>query len=385
MTRLHRCFAVLLLLLTAGVICPVNAGTHVAGGQGRPDGLDQAILAEMAKCGIPGLSLAVLQEGKIVRAQGYGAVEKGVEGAVRPDTLFQAASISKPVSAFGALRLVQEGRLTLDEDVNRRLASWKVPENDFTKRQPVTLREILSHTAGTTVHGFAGYEAGGPVPTLVQVLNGEKPANSGPVRVDILPGSTWRYSGGGYTVMQQLLTDVTGRPFPRFMEETVLRPLGMRESSFEQPLPPALARRTATGTSPGGRRVPGRWHVYPEMAAAGLWTTPSDLLRFALGVQNAYAGRRDAILSEALARQMLTREKNSFGLGLALQGSGPSLRFTHGGRNEGFDSLLLGYAGKGLGAAIMMNANEDSGAIARIVDRVAREYRWPDYEDLGKN
>src|SRR5262249_3880498 len=182
---------------------------------------------ETAKSGIPGLSVAVLQDGKIVRSQGYGVTEKDAKGAVTADTLFQAGSVSKPVSAFGALRTVQKGRLSLDEDVNRTLTRWKVPENDFTKQKPVTLRGILTHTAGLTVHGFAGYEVGGPVPTLVQVLNGEKPANSDPIRVDLLPGIEWRYSGGGYTVMQQLLIDVTGKPFPEFMHETVLHPLGV--------------------------------------------------------------------------------------------------------------------------------------------------------------
>lgn len=372
------------LLAALALFAAAGAAAPAAGVLRQPDPLDQAIRAEMAKCGIPGLSLAVVRDGKIVLARGYGLLEVGSKEAVTPETLFQAGSVSKPVSAFGALQLVQQGRLSLDEDVNRQLKSWTVPENDFTKRQPVTLREILSHTAGLTVHGFAGYEAGAPVPTLVQVLNGEKPANSAPVRVDLLPGSQWRYSGGGYTVMQLLLIDVTGQPFPRFMRETVLRPLGMVESSFEQPLPPAMARRTASGTYPGGKPVKGRWHVYPEMAAAGLWTTPSDLLRFAVGVQDATAGRRDALLSQALAREMLTRQKEDFGLGLELQGSGPGLRFMHGGRDEGFDSLLLAYANKGLGAAVMINDNENSGAIARVMDRVASEYGWPDYQALGK-
>jgi CubicO group peptidase (beta-lactamase class C family) len=385
MAHLPRYLALLSLLLAVGFVYPVAARTRAAGQEPQTDSLDQAILAEMEKHGIPGLSLAVLQDGKIVRAQGYGVGEKGAKDAVTPATLFQAGSVSKPVSAFGALRLVQQGRLSLDEDVNRYLTSWKVPENDFTKQKPVTLRGILSHTAGLTVSGFAGYEVGGPVPTLVQVLNGEKPANSDPIRVDIVPGSQWRYSGGGYTVMQQLVIDVTGKPFPQFMHETVLRPLGMNESTYEQPLPPALAKRTATGTSPGGKLVKGRWHVYPEMAAAGLWTTSSDLLRFAGGVENAYAGKPDAILSQSLAREMLTKQKDSFGLGVALQGSGPSLRFMHSGRDEGFDTLLMAYASKGLGTAIMINANDDSGAVIRILDQIAREYRWPDYQPLEKN
>ena len=187
----------------------------------------------------------------------------------------------------GALRLVEQGKLALDEDVNSRLVTWKVPENEFTKNKKVTLRGLLSHTAGLTVHGFPGYATDEPGPTLVQVLDGAKPANTRPIRVDILPGSKWRYSGGGYTVMQQLVVDVTGKPFPQFMHEAVLGPLDMKESTFEQPLPADKAKLTATGHHGKQKPVKGKWHIYPEMAAAGLWTTPSDLARFAIGVQEA--------------------------------------------------------------------------------------------------
>jgi CubicO group peptidase (beta-lactamase class C family) len=181
----------------------------------------------------------------------------------------------------------------------------------------------------------------------VQVLNGEKPANTAPIRVDIVPGSTWRYSGGGYTVMQQMIIDVTGKPFPRFMEETVLGPLGMDSSTFEQPLPAEMAKLTASGHQSDRSLVKGRWHIYPEMAAAGLWTTPSDLLRFAVGVQAAYSGKSDSILSRPLASQMLTVEKDDYGLGVGLQGNARALRFSHGGRDEGFDARLGAYAETG--------------------------------------
>ncbi len=182
----------------------------------------------MQKRRIPGLSLAIIQDGKIVKATGYGMTEKGGDAPVTTSTLFQAGSISKSVAGLGALRLVEQGKLTLDEDVNTRLVTWKVPENAFTKEKKVTLRGLLSHTAGLTVHGFPGYATDEPVPTIVQVLDGAKPANTRPIRVDVPPGSKWRYSGGGYTVMQQMIIDVTGKPFPPFMQESVLGPLGMR-------------------------------------------------------------------------------------------------------------------------------------------------------------
>ena len=345
--------------------------------------VDEVVGSEMRKRHIPGLSLAIIQDGKIVKAKGYGVTEKGGETPVTASTLFQAGSISKPVSALGALRLVEQGKLALDEDVNAKLVTWKVPENEFTREKKVTLRGLLSHTAGLTVHGFPGYATDEPVPTLVQVLDGAKPANTAPIRVDILPGSQWRYSGGGYTVMQQLIIDVTGKPFPQFMQEAVLGPLGMKESTFEQPLPDRQGEAHGDRALPRtGSLVKGRWHIYPEMAAAGLWTTPSDLARFAIGVQEALAGKSAKTLSQAMARQMLTEQKNGYGLGVGLEGSGATLRFGHGGRDEGFDALLIAYAETGQGAAIMINANDNSRMMSRILEAIAREYHWPDYPTL---
>jgi CubicO group peptidase (beta-lactamase class C family) len=273
---------------------------------------------------------------------------------------------------------VELGKLDLDEDVNAKLVTWKVPAYDFCREKKVTLRGLLSHTAGLTVHGFPGYATDGPVATVVQVLDGAKPANTPAIRVDIAPGSKWRYSGGGYTVMQQMVIDVTGKPFPQFMREAVLAPLDMTESTFEQPLPAERARITATGHRNDRSPVKGRWHIYPEMAAAGLWTTPSDLARFAIGVQAALAGTSDRTLSRRMARQMITEVKGEYGLGFGLHGSGSSLQFGHGGRDEGFDARLVAFAETGQGAAIMINANDNSRMVSRIVEAIAREYHWPD-------
>ena len=350
----------------------------VASGSVRADKVDDFVREQMKKRRVPGLSLAIIQDGKIIKAKGYGVIAKGSKTAVTPSTLFQAGSISKSVAAMGALRLVEQGKLSLDDNVNVRLTSWRVPENEFTKDKKVTLRGILSHTAGLTVHGFPGYEIGGVVPSVVQILDGVKPTNTAPIRVDFVPGSQWRYSGGGYTIMQQMIQDITGTPYPQFMHETVLKPLGMNESTYAQPPPEERAKLTATGHYSDRNLVKGRWHVYPEMAAAGLWTTPSDLARFAMGVQDAYAGKSGAILSQDTARQMLTNQKNNDGLGVFLTGSGRGLRFGHGGRDEGFDASLFACAETGQGVAIMINANDNTRMVSRITDFIAREYKWPD-------
>ena len=350
----------------------------------RADDLDDFIREQLRKRQVPGLSLAIIQDGKIVKAKSYGFTDKSGSTPLTTTTLFQAGSVSKSVAAVGALRLVEAGKLSLDEDVNAKLRSWNVPENDFTKTQKVTPRGLLSHTTGLTVHGFPGYEAGGRIPTVVQILDGSPPANTAPVRVDFVPGSRWRYSGGGYTVMQQLMLDVTGKSFPQFMQETVLGPLAMTNSTYEQPLPADKATATATGHYGDRNLVKGRWHIYPEMAAAGLWTTPSDLARFAIGIQNAFAGKPGAVLSPDMARQMLTNQKDNDGLGVFLEGEGHAMRFGHNGRDEGFDALLKATAETGQGAVIMINANDNSRMVNRILEAIATKYQWPGYTTTAK-
>ena len=327
----------------------------------------------------PGVSIAVINNGRIEWARGYGVREAGSNEAVTPETLFQAASISKPVAAMAALRLTEEGKLNLDEDVNRKLISWKVPDNELTREKKVTLRELLSHSAGLTVHGFEGYRAGTPLPTLVQVLDGVKPANSEPIRVDIEPGTKFRYAGGGYVVLQRLLMDVTGKQFPALMQNLVLKPLWMTRSTYEQPLPKERWPQAAAGYRENGVRVPGDWHTYPEMAAAGLWTTPSDLARFVVEIQKSLAGKSNRILSPEMTRQMLTPQVGGWGLGLALAGEGAAARFSHGGANEGFRCLLIGYNSTGQGAVVMTNSDGGSGLGEELLRSVAREYGWADY------
>jgi CubicO group peptidase (beta-lactamase class C family) len=343
----------------------------------RGDDLDSFIVAQMARRHVPGLSLAIIQDGRIVDARAYGVADPGGIAPVTTATLFQAGSISKSVSALGALRLVEQGKLPLDADVNTALTTWKVPANAFAAGKPVTLRGLLSHTAGLTVHGFPGYATDVPVPTLVQVLNGTPPANTAPIRVDTTPGAVWRYSGGGYTVMQQMMIDVTGQRFPDYMRQAVLGPIGMTHSTFEQPPPAPFAAATAGGQYADLQPVKGRWHVYPEMAAAGLWTTPTDLARFAIEVQESYAGRSSTVISPAMTRRMLTVEKNGDGLGVFLQGTGRMLLFNHGGRDEGFDASLNALAETGQGLVVMINANDNSGMMNRIVGFVAKKYDWP--------
>jgi CubicO group peptidase (beta-lactamase class C family) len=328
---------------------------------------------------VPGVSIAFFQQGQIVWARSYGLADVANHKPVAPETLFQAGSISKPVSALAALTLVQAGALNLDQDVNTKLHSWKVPDNDFTKTEKVTLRRILSHSAGLTVHGFRGHAAGETLPTTIQILNGEKPANNEPIRVQSVPGTKWDYSGGGYIVMQLLLSDVTGKPFPEILQKKVLGPAGMVNSTFEQPLPKNLWSKAALPYDGDGKPISGGWYTYPEMAPGGLWTTPSDLAHFAIEIQNAYAGQ-SKILSQELARQMLSRQSDDWGLGVALGTPGQTPRFGHSGSDEGFRADFEAYLdGLGQGVVVMSNAPQGAMLNDEILRAVAREYDWPDF------
>lgn len=336
----------------------------------------------------PAVSIAVINDGRIEWARAYGTLQAG--GSVPADTatLFQAASISKPVATLAMLRLMERGQLSLDDDVNSYLRAWRVPENAFTAREKVTLRRIVSHSAGLTVSGFPGYAADSAMPTTVQILDGERPANTAPVRVDTVPGSRLRYSGGGMTVMQQMLVDLTGRPFPLFMRETVLLPLGMVHSSYDQDVTAERAARVARAHGADGAPVRGGWHRYPEMAAAGLWTTPSDLARFALAVQNAFRGAEGGVVSPALARQILAQQSGGqdggFGLGMEVHPVDGGLGFGHSGSNKGYRARMVAFTATGEGAVVMTNSDAGGELIMEILRALATEYGWPEFRPVEK-
>ena len=332
------------------------------------------LTARMKHYKVPGVSLAVITGGRLEWARGYGTTS-AIKGApVAPDTIFQAASISKPVAAMMAMRLVEQGKLDLDEDVNLKLRSWRVPENEYTKEEKVTLRRLLSHTAGLTVHGFPGYgsASANALPSLIDILDGRKPVNTDPIRVEAVPGTRWSYSGGGYEVMQQLLLDVTGKPFHELAKELVLRPLGMKSSTYEQPLPPARAARAATGHHKNGEPVPGRWHTYPEMAAAGLWTTPTDLAKVLLEMQKG-----GELLQRSSVRLMLTRVLGEYGLGFTLRRREASNVFGHGGSNDGFKCMMIAFVDGDSGVVIMTNGDLGQALASELTRAIATEYNWP--------
>lgn len=331
----------------------------------------------MRHYGVPGVVISVIDRGELSWTRAYGLADRDRGTPIRPETLLQAGSVSKPVAAVGAMILVQAGTLSLDEPVNQRLHTWRIPDNDFTHQVPVTLAHLLSHTGGLTVHGFGGYASDEAVPSIPQILNGEAPANSPPVRVDQLPGSAWRYSGGGYTIAQLLMSEVTNTRFEALMQRSVLDPIGMQHSTFQNPLPADRLEWAAAGVLPDGSSVVGKRHTYPEMAAAGLWTTSADLARFMLAMRDALRGD-SPLLKASTATSMLQPRLGDYGLGFGLSKVNGEAYFGHNGWDEGFCTLLIAHRRKGVGVAIMINANQPE-LMEEIKRAVAFTYDWPGY------
>jgi CubicO group peptidase (beta-lactamase class C family) len=332
----------------------------------------------MKHYGVPGVGIAVIKDYKVSWFKTYGLADRETGKAASNQTLFQAGSVSKPVAAFGALRLVEAGKLSLDADVNTTLKSWKLPDNQFTAKTKVTLRQLLSHTGGLTVHGFRGYAAGEKVPSVIQILNGEEPANSSPVRVNKEAGGDFRYSGGGYTVAQLMMSDVSEKPFDKVMDDLLITPTKMTQSTFQQPLPPALLKYAAAGVLPHGAAVEGKRHIYPEMAAAGLWTTAGDLASFAIEIQKALNGD-SKLMSKNMAKMMTTEIDSGYALGWGINNRGGSGYFSHGGWDEGFCTQLTGHLEDGYGVAIMINSNHPE-FLDEVVNAVGLTYEWEGYQ-----
>jgi CubicO group peptidase (beta-lactamase class C family) len=342
-------------------------------------GLDPLTLQQlMERFHVPGVSVAVIRDFEIHWAKGYGVADIESGAQVDADALFQAASISKPVTAMAALRAVQDGRFSLDADINTILKSWKLPAGEFTRRQAVTPRALMSHTSGLgDGFGFPGYHPSAARPTIVEILNGSKPSNVGPVLMEREPFTAAKYSGGGVIMMQLALMDALGKPFPEIMQSLVLGPIGMTHSAFEQPLSPERDRHATRAHNGGGRAMDIKWHVYPELAAAGLWTTPTDLAKFAIEIQKASLGRSAGVLNQSTVREMVTPVGvGDFAVGLAISKKGEGWYFAHGGSNWGFQCDLLAHRLKGYGVAIMTNSDSGRPVINAIEDRVAAAYGW---------
>ena len=328
---------------------------------------------------VPGVSIAVINDGRVEWAKGYGVAEAGGSEPITADTVFQACSVSKPVSVTGIMLLAQSGAIDTARNVNDFLRSWRLADNAFTTTEKATIQRLMSHTAGINVSGFGGYPAGSTIPTLLQVLNGVPPANNEAIQVVAVPGAQFSYSGGGMEVLQQMAEDVTGTSFQTHMKNSVFSRLGMNSSDFVQPLAGSLAMRAAKGHDLDGNVLPGGWNTYPELIAAGLWTTSSDLARLLMEVQNAAATNTGALLTQQTAARILTQQPNStMGLGFVITNGKGGLMFNHTGSNIGYKSYVAAYRDRGQGIAVMTNGESGISLLMEIVRATAKVYGWPD-------
>lgn len=326
------------------------------------------LLEKMQQYEIPAVSIAVINNGEIEWAKSYGTLKVNTDREALVTSLFQAGSISKPLSAFGALTLVQEGKLDLNGNINEKLTRWKAPSNE------ITLKHILSHTSGISVMGFDGYGAHEKIPTLQEILAGSPPANNPPIGLEFKPGTCLKYSSGGYTVLQQLVEDTVNRSFSDFMHDKVFKPLKMTNSTMN--LKADFIERIATGHSK--EPIIGEYKRYPESAAVGLWSTPIDISKWLIHVQNSLTSRQNSILNQERVEQMITRVVDPYGLGIVVNGSGNNTEISHKGKTGGFACGFVGYPYLKKGIVVMMNSDSSGFCVVDDITRaVSKVYQWP--------
>jgi len=352
---------------------------------GRPDP-GMSLAEQMSRLHVPGVSIAVIHNKSIDWSRGYGVARLGGP-SVSASTLFGAASMSKPVVAMAVLRFVQEGKIDLDADVNTYLKSWKIPVNQYKKDHPVTVRELLSHTSGIGTHNGAIYDPDKGVPTILEILDGKPPATTPPVRVESEPGKKYAYANGGYLILELLITDLTGKPFAQAMQELVLAPIGMSDSTYAAPLPPAKAETAATAYDESGSSGIAAAHfVEPNAAAGGLWTTATDYAKFVIELQKEYTGESHRVLNQKMAQSMVTAgmgpsEIIRWGLGVRVGGTPPNIYFEHGG-SAVFQCDMVGYP-SGDGVVVLTNGGGGGQLSDQVVRSVAQAYGWPDFQPVN--
>lgn len=329
----------------------------------------------MAHYNVPGISIAYMENHKVVWTLTEGVTDKVSMRPVDENTVFQAASISKPTFATVLMKYRENSPLDLDAPVNSLLKSWQLPSHEWSEAKPVTLRRLLSHSAGTTVHGFGGYAAGDAVPDIIGVLEGTEPSNSPAVFVDLEPSTQFRYSGGGTTLAQLVLQDQSDIALPELAKTLIFDPLGMTHSGFIQPLSGPLAQNAAVPYDGKGEAIEGGAHTYRTMAAAGLWTTPSDLMRLSAAMQLSLNGETGSIMSQSSAKEMMTIQQAPVGIGYFLEGEDVTT-FSHGGSNAGFRAHFIAHIEGGDGMAIMTNSDSGSALINEIMIRIGEVYGW---------
>ncbi|MEO0570685.1 MAG: serine hydrolase domain-containing protein [Bacteroidota bacterium] len=329
---------------------------------------------------VPGASVAVVHDGKIQWSKAYGKMTSNGPSPITTETLFQAASIGKVITALAALKVVEEGKIDLDENINNKLMGWKVKENENTKTEKVTLRRLLSHSAGLTDdYGFLGYSPKDNIPSAVQILKNEYPAKTKKsLAIKTVPGQVERYSGAGYVIIQVLIEDISGNPFSQYVQEHILDPFGMVHTTYDNNPDTNLGSAIASGHLANGKSLKNKkYNIYPEKAAAGPWTTAEDLARLLIGIQKMIHGENTTFINRDLIDEFLSPQINHKGLGVNLKGLEKPVAFWHAGQNLGYTGLLYGLMEQGNVAVILLNSDGGEILAQEFITSVAHEYNWP--------
>jgi CubicO group peptidase (beta-lactamase class C family) len=336
----------------------------------------------MAYYKVNGLSIALIHNYKIEWAKGYGWADTGRKQPVTINTLFQAGAISKSLNALGVLQLADQGKIDLSSDISRYFKTVNFDSTHLNDLKKITIAGLMSHTAGLAVHGFAGFEAEDTIPSIFQDQNPPSQGNDKNDGSRSQSGYAVQVEnfGGGITISQEIISSITKEAYDKYELKNVLQPVGMTNSFFTQPPPSNRMTQLATGYRPDGREIQGKFDIYPEMAAAGLWTNPTDLCRFIIELQLAYEGKSKKVISQHMASTMLTPyfDRSDAGLGVLIEKKGGRTYFKHGGATEGFRSQYIGSLENGNGLAIMVNSDNGQ-IIEEIVNSIARAYSWNDF------
>ncbi len=327
---------------------------------------------------VPGVSIAAIDNFQIEWAKGYGVTQINSQDPVLDFSIFQATAISQAVSAAGILILSTREGIGLDVNINDYLQSWTIPDNQFTLKEKVTLRRLLSRISGLLPLEYEGLESVEDKPSLLQILTGEKTKNP-PVYVSSTPGTVLEYSEANFAILQKLIEQKSGQQFADFMAQAILTPLKMEHSSFGDSLPEHLFIDATFGHNREGFPFTGKGYIYPVTAANGLWTTPSDLAIFVIELMTSALGHSQNIFDSQLARNMLSIHVGNQGLGFFIEDEGDNLHFFIRGKNKGFSSCLVGYPVKGQGVVIMANSENGEYLIDEILRAVSEAYDWPHF------
>ena len=332
----------------------------------------------MSYYGVPSVSIAVIDNGKVAWTKAYGLADVSTGRKVDANTLYQAASLSKTVNAALILKLVQQGKLALDQDVRAYLKTWTFPDSDLSRGRPITLRALLSHTAGINLHGFRGYDRQATLPGINAILNGQSPATNEAVKAVLTPGTKQEYSGGGILISQKVVEDQISPDYPALINRVVFKPLKMTRSLFTPSPTGLLATNLAYAHDANMKRVEGNYMRHPEGAPDALWATSADYARLVIALQESFQHKNGAWLDATTSKAMMTPVLGNAALGFFILDKSGEPYFSHQGANVGFRSVFFASLTTGQGVVIFINS--DNGQIMEeIANSVALTYGWKNF------